>query len=55
MSGTVAIVIVLLLFPVLFLMAAAVVTMVFGWALNDEVDAKHEGSESLALAYPEEN
>ncbi len=54
MEGTVVIIVVLMLFPVLFLMGSAVVTAVLGWSLNAEVDASHEGSELLGLAYPED-
>ncbi len=55
MDGTVVIIVVLLVFPVIFLIGSLLVTAVFGWSLNAEVDARHEGSELLGLAYPDDS
>jgi uncharacterized membrane protein YccC len=47
--GVVAILIVLVLFPVLFLMGMTVVAAVLGWVLNHDAEVRHEGSELLDL------
>ncbi len=54
MAGTVVIIVVLLLAPVAVLMGSLLLTAALGWVLNAAVDAEHEGSELLALAYPDE-
>jgi hypothetical protein len=47
MAGAIAIVIVLLIFPVLFLMGMAVVAAALGTLLWKDGEARHEGSELL--------
>jgi flagellar basal body-associated protein FliL len=47
--GVVAILIVLVLFPVLFLMGMTVVAVVLGSVLNHDAEVRNEGSELLDL------
>ena len=46
-------IIILLLAPVLILMSMAVLAALLGWSLNNAVDAEYEGTEQLAIAYPD--
>lgn len=43
--GTIIIIVVLLLMPVGILMSGAVASAILGGLINNEVDARHEGSE----------
>lgn len=49
MPGAVAIVVVLLIFPVIACMGAAAVAAVLGWFLNHDADVRADGSELLDL------
>lgn len=51
MTGTVIMIVILAVAPVLILMGTTLVAVVLGWSVNAEVDARHEGSELLDLAY----
>lgn len=51
MPGAVAIVIVLLLVPVAVLMSGGIAAALLGWAIKDDVDRSHEGSELLETNY----
>ncbi len=51
MAGTVVIIVLLVLvFPVLFLMSMAALAALLGALIKGDVDAAHEGSELLALS-----
>jgi ABC-type dipeptide/oligopeptide/nickel transport system permease subunit len=47
--GALAIVVVLLVFPVVFLMSMTLLAAILGTTLKDDVDARYEGSELLDL------
>jgi hypothetical protein len=47
--GAIAIVFVLLLFPVLVCMGSAAIAAVLGVVLNNDAEVRHEGSELLDL------
>ncbi|MEX0846502.1 MAG: hypothetical protein WD023_01890 [Ilumatobacteraceae bacterium] len=49
MPGAIAIVVVLLLFPVLALMGTALIAVVLGSVLNKDAEVRNEGSELLEL------
>ena len=49
MLGAIAIVVVLLLLPVVIIMSSGVIAVLLGWALKADVEARHEGSELVAL------
>lgn len=49
MPGAIAIIVVLLLFPVLVLMGSAGLAAVLGMALNKDAEVRAEGSELLDL------
>jgi hypothetical protein len=50
MAGAVVIVIVLVIaIPVAVLMGTALIAVALGWALKGDADARHEGSELIAL------
>ena len=50
MAGAVVIVIVLVIaIPVAVLMGTALIAVALGWALKEDGDARHEGSELIAL------
>jgi hypothetical protein len=50
MAGAVVIVIVLVIaIPVAVLMGTALIAVALGWALKEGADARHEGSELIAL------
>jgi hypothetical protein len=49
MAGAIAIVIVLLLFPVLVLLGGGVLAAVIGQVLEGDAQIRHEGSELLEL------
>ena len=49
MPGAIAIVVVLALLPVLVCMGSAVVAVILGAVLNNDAEARHEGSELLDL------
>lgn len=49
MPGAIAIVVVLLLFPVIALMGSAVLAVVLGSVLNKDAEVRNEGSELLDL------
>jgi sensor domain CHASE-containing protein len=51
MPGAILIVIILLLIPVAVLMGGAVVAVILGSALNDDVNRSHEGSELIETNY----
>lgn len=51
MPGAVAIVVVLLLIPVAVLMSGGIAAAALGWAIKDDVDRSHEGSELLETNY----
>ncbi|MEY4130333.1 MAG: hypothetical protein RLZZ31_457 [Actinomycetota bacterium] len=51
MPGVVIIVLILVLaFPVAFLMSMSIVAAVLGWSVGGEVDEKYAGTEELELA-----
>jgi hypothetical protein len=47
--GAIAIVLVLVLFPILMCMGSAVIAAVLGVVLNHDAEVRHEGSELLDL------
>ena len=50
MLGAVVIVVVLVVvIPVAVMMSGAVVAAALGWALKDDAEARHQGSELVAL------
>jgi hypothetical protein len=49
MLGAVIIVIVLLVLPVIIIMSLTIVAGVLGWSLRSDAEARHEGSELIAL------
>jgi hypothetical protein len=50
-AGTVVIIVLLVLvFPVLFLMSMAAIAALLGTLLKNDVDASHEGTELLTLS-----
>lgn len=49
MPGAIAIVVVLLLFPIIALMGTALVAVVLGMVLNKDAEVRNEGSELLEL------
>ncbi|MGD9796663.1 MAG: hypothetical protein AB7H43_11385 [Acidimicrobiia bacterium] len=49
MAGAVAIVVALVAFPVLFLMSMTLLAATLGATLQQDVDARYEGSELLDL------
>lgn len=49
MAGAIAIVVVLLLFPVIALIGSAVLAIALGASLNRDAAVRHEGSELLDL------
>lgn len=49
MAGAIAIVVVLLIFPSLVLMSGGVASAIVGFFLQRDGEARHEGSELLAL------
>ena len=49
MPGAIAIVVVLILFPVIALMGAAVLAAILGMVLNKDAEVRNEGSELLDL------
>ena len=49
MPGAIAIVVVLLLFPVIALMGSALIAVVLGSVLNKDAEVRNEGSELLDL------
>jgi uncharacterized protein (DUF697 family) len=51
MPGVVAIVIVLLVIPVVVVMSGGIVAATLGWAIQNDVDLSHEGSELLETNY----
>jgi hypothetical protein len=49
MAGAAVIVVVLLVFPVLFLMSMAILAAILGATVKQDVEARYEGSELLDL------
>jgi hypothetical protein len=49
MLGAVIIVIVLLVLPVIIIMSTTVLAGLLGWSLKADAEARHEGSELIAL------
>jgi hypothetical protein len=49
MAGAIAIVVVLLIFPSLILMSGGVASAILGFFLQNDGEARHEGSELLGL------
>jgi hypothetical protein len=49
MAGAIAIVAVLVLFPVVFLMSMAILAAILGATLKQDVESRYEGSELLDL------
>ncbi|HEY6533309.1 MAG TPA: hypothetical protein VIY72_13450 [Acidimicrobiales bacterium] len=53
MPGVVIILLVLVVaFPVVFLVSMSVVAGLLGWAVKDEVDEAYAGTEDLAISQP---
>jgi hypothetical protein len=50
MAGTVTIIVLLVVFPVLVLMSGAIGAALIGWLLKTDRDDAYEGTEYLALA-----
>jgi hypothetical protein len=50
MAGTVTIIVLLVVFPVLVLMSGAIGAALIGWILKKDRDDAYEGTEYLALA-----
>lgn len=51
MPGAIAIVLVLLIFPVLAIMGSATIAVVLGFLLNRDGEQRHEGNELLESNY----
>jgi hypothetical protein len=49
MGGTVVMIIVLLVFPVIVIMSGVLLAGVLGWVLQDDREDAYEGTEYLAL------
>jgi len=49
MAGAIAIVVVLLIFPVLVLLSGGIASAIVGYFLQRDGEVRHEGSELLAL------
>jgi hypothetical protein len=49
MAGAAVIVLILLVFPVLFLMSMGILAAILGTTVQQDVDARYEGSELLDL------
>jgi hypothetical protein len=50
MAGTVVMIVILVLFPVLVFIGGAIASVLFGITLKESSDAAYEGTEYLALA-----
>ena len=55
MPGTIIMIVILVLSPVFVAMGTTAVAALLGWAINDAVDANHEGTALLAMAYAKPN
>lgn len=51
MPGAIAIVVVLLVFPVVALMGTTAIAALLGWALDRDARDRHEGSELVDVNY----
>jgi hypothetical protein len=51
MPGVVAILLVLLIFPVIAIMGSATIAALLGWALNRDAIDRNEGSELIDVNY----
>jgi hypothetical protein len=49
--GAIAIIIVLLVFPVIAIMGSVTIAALLGWSLNADAEDRHEGSELLDVNY----
>ena len=47
MAGAIAIVAILVVFPVLVMLSGALAAVVLGWLLVENAEAQHEGSELI--------
>lgn len=51
LGGILVVIWIALILPITFLVGGAVLSAIFGWALKNEGEATHEGSELIDLYY----